>query len=154
MARKKSILILFTILLLVSAVAAKAQPPVAPDELRETITQHRGKVVVLNFWATWCAPCRIEIPDIMEVRDSFSEQDVFILGVSLDFNPEAPKQFIKQVGLNYPNVWASEEVMPAFNVTAIPKTMIWDRNGQLAIEHEGILDGETLGTALQRLVEE
>ena len=112
----------------------------------------RGRVVVLNFWASWCAPCRTEIPDFIALRGELAPADMLLVGVSLDFDPGAARAYAEKAGITYP-VWVgTDDVYEVFGVEAIPRTMIWDRRGNLAVDHVGILPPEVLRGEIERLV--
>lgn len=144
-------LLLFFLIITCMPTMLHARDPIPPQELHAIIKENKGKVVVVNFWATWCAPCRIEIPDLIQLRNNTPDSDLFLIGVALDFDPDAPFAYAKRVKINYPVHWAEEDVINAFDVGAIPKTMIWDRTGKLVIEHEGLLDYQALKHAVTRL---
>ena len=101
----------------------------------------RGKVVLVNFWATWCTPCRAEIPDLVKLQDKYRDQLV-IVGVSEDEIPvDEVKRFAAGYGVNYPIVMVTPELKKLFRgVAALPTTFVLDREGRLAQRHVGILD--------------
>ena len=128
--------------------------PIDAQGVRELVDDARGRVVVLNFWASWCAPCRTEIPDFIALHGEISQSDMLLVGVSLDFDPGAARAYAEEAGMTYP-VWAgADDVFDAFEVDAIPRTMIWDRRGNLAVDHVGIMPPEVLRGEIGRLVGE
>lgn len=104
-----------------------------------TSAQFKGKVVVVDFWATWCPPCRAEIPGYTELQKKYADDGLVIVGISLDqAGPEVVKSFAEKFGINYPLVMADEKVAAAFGgVEAIPTTILIDRNGQIRDRKEG-----------------
>jgi cytochrome c biogenesis protein CcmG/thiol:disulfide interchange protein DsbE len=105
----------------------------------------RGKVVFVNFWATWCPPCRAEIPDLIKLQDKYRDS-VVVLGISEDEAPaESVKAFVAQQKMNYPVVMTTPELAKIFKgVVALPTTFVIDRDGNLAQRHVGLLNaGET-----------
>lgn len=93
----------------------------------------KGKVVVLDFWATWCPPCRAEIPGYVEMQKQYEDQGLVIVGVSLDQGgPKVVKDFAKKFGINYPLVMGDQGIVSAFgDIQAIPTTFLIDRDGQI-----------------------
>lgn len=94
-----------------------------------------GKVLVIDFWATWCPPCRAEIPGYVELQEAHRDEGVVFVGISLDQGAGAEAKVIKFMeaqGINYPIVMGNPEVAEAFGgVEAIPTTFVVDREGQL-----------------------
>jgi thiol-disulfide isomerase/thioredoxin len=80
-----------------------------------TFDQFKGKVVVVDFWATWCVPCRSEIPGYVALQNKYAKDGLVIIGVSVDTDgPEVVKKFMKEFGINYPIVMADDEIQNAF----------------------------------------
>ncbi|MBU1002165.1 MAG: TlpA family protein disulfide reductase [Proteobacteria bacterium] len=123
---------------------ADAMDSVDSDGLKTMVERGRGKVVLVNFWASWCGPCRKEMPHLIKLRETLGEGDLLMIGVALDFDAQSAANYAQQAGLNFPTFHAREDVMPAFAVQAIPKTMVWDREGILRIEHVGLMAPKAL----------
>jgi thiol-disulfide isomerase/thioredoxin len=104
-------------------------------------TDLRGKVVLVNFWATWCGPCRAEIPDLVTLQDKYRDQLV-ILGISEDESGEEPvRQFAAKYNINYTVAMSTPEIRAAFpSVMALPTTYVLDREGKLAQKNVGMLN--------------
>ncbi len=98
-----------------------------------TLDQFKGKVVVLDFWATWCPPCRAEIPGYTDLMRKYEKEGLVIVGASVDQGgPDVVKPFAQKMGINYPLVMADEATATAYGATeAIPTTIIIDRAGQI-----------------------
>lgn len=92
-----------------------------------------GKVMVVDFWATWCAPCKEEIPGYMELQKKYADRGLVILGLSVDAQgPGVVKSYATSMGINYPLLMADSEIMGAFGgVEAIPTTFLIDRDGRV-----------------------
>ena len=138
-------------LLATLALPASAGLPatVRPLDLIAAIGEAKGKVVVVNFWATWCAPCRVEVPELMNLRSSYPESQVVILGVSVDEDQKSLDAFLKKLPLNYPVGRATDDLPRMFQVSTIPRLMVYDRSGSLIHIREGL----TPGPELRRMVD-
>jgi thiol-disulfide isomerase/thioredoxin len=104
------------------------------------LASFKGKVILLNFWATWCGPCRAEIPALVELQKQYS-QDLVILGFSVDDPVDKLKPYAEQYKINYPVLVGSgrEEVQDAFGpLWGIPVSVIIGRDGTIARKHSGI----------------
>ena len=103
------------------------------------LSDFKGKVVVLNFWATWCPPCRREIPDLVALHNKYADQGVVVIGVSLDEGGAAVvKSFATKSGIHYPLVMGDPQTAQAYGgISAIPTTFIISRDGKLAGSIEG-----------------
>lgn len=104
--------------------------------------QFKGKVVVVDFWATWCPPCREEIPGYIALQEKYGKDDLVIIGVSLDrAGPAKVKQFAEKFGINYPLVMGNSETVAAFGgFNAIPTTFIIDRTGTIRDRKTGAVE--------------
>lgn len=97
------------------------------------LSDYRGKVVFINFWATWCGPCRHEIPAFIELQKEYGEDKLAILGISLDQGDlSVVPAFAEEYGINYEVLYASAEVVGMYGgIRSIPTTFIVDRDGNL-----------------------
>ena len=114
----------------------------------------KGKVVLLDFWATWCPPCRMEIPDFVELQKTYGEKGLVVVGVSLDEEGASVlKPFMKQFGINYLVVLADAEIAKAFGgVASIPTTFIIGRDGRIAGQHVGLASKADFEMAIKPLL--
>ena len=134
---------------------APAFPPSAHYQLKDPrgrtldLRDYRGKVVLLNFWATWCGPCRYEIPYLVELRKAYPQDKVAIIGVSLDRGDQAEvlpllARFAEHTKINYPIIHDGEfELIREFfkgdmSTLGVPMTFLFDRQGKLQKTHVGV----------------
>ena len=105
-----------------------------------SLADYRGKVVLLNFWATWCFPCRAEIPLLMEFEQAYRGRGFVVLGVSMDDDGwKAVKPYLHSRKMNYPVMVADRRTPELFGgLKAIPETLIIDRRGRIAATHLGL----------------
>ncbi len=118
------------------------------------LADFKGKVVVLNFWATWCPPCRREIPDFVALQKQYADKGLVIIGVSLDEGgASVVKPFAKKMGINYPVVMGDQKTIAAYGgVQVVPTTFIIDKTGKLAAQHEGGADRATFEAEIKPLL--
>ncbi|MGC9056782.1 MAG: TlpA family protein disulfide reductase [Candidatus Saccharicenans sp.] len=107
-----------------------------------TLDSFRGKVVLINFWATWCPPCRAEIPDLIEAYSELKDKGLVILGFSVDDLPEAElKKFVEQAKINYPVALIGRDIVSAFRPGQyIPTSIFIDKKGNIRARHVGKLE--------------
>lgn len=120
-----------------------AAPPFAAHTLDgRTVApaDYRGKVVLVNFWATWCGPCRAEIPALVALQDKYRDQ-LQIIGISEDqASPEAVKAFAAKMQMNYPVAMTTPEIEKLYpGITALPTTFVVDPEGHIVQKHVGML---------------
>lgn len=95
-----------------------------------SLSDYRGKVVLLNFWATWCPPCIIEMPSLIALQQKMKDKDVVILGVSIDEDEAAYHKFLKNYGVNFVTVLDKDRKTPSlYGTFGWPETYIIDRQG-------------------------
>lgn len=131
------------------AVAAESERPSAPawslkDVNGATVqsSDFHGKVVILDFWATWCPPCREEIPGFIELQKQYGDDGLVVVGISLDQDgPAVVKQFMERFKINYPVVMGNQRIANEFGgIRAIPTTFVLDREGRIVSKHVGFAD--------------
>lgn len=121
----------------------------------KTLSDYKGKVVMLNFWATWCGPCKREIPDFIEMQDAYREKGFEIVGVSLD-DPnarEAVAAFVKNEGINYDVVYGDGSVAQDYGgVRSIPTTFLINRDGEVVTSKVGLMPKEAWEKEIEALL--
>jgi thiol-disulfide isomerase/thioredoxin len=113
----------------------------------------RGKVVLLNFWATWCGPCRAEIPDLIALQQKYKDQ-LQIIGLTVDDDDESTiKQVVADEHINYPVAMASPEVRLQYGgIAALPTSFVLDAQGRVVQKHEGLRDPALYETEIRALL--
>ncbi len=127
--------------------AEKDRKPAADFALKDAngrtvrLSDYRGKVVLLNFWATWCGPCKIEIPWFMQFEQELKDRGFAVLGVAMDDEGwDAVKPYIEQHKINYRIVLGNDSVADTYGgVDALPTTFLIDRDGRIAAKHQGLV---------------
>ena len=117
-----------------------------------------GKVAVINFWGSWCAPCRVETPELQDVYADVRDDGVEFLGVDVKDERQLARAFLSDVGAEYPSLFDPRgEVALAFRgfpANVVPSTILLDRHGRVAAVYTGAVTGEDLRSGLAPLIEE
>ncbi len=115
----------------------------------------KGKVVLLNFWATWCGPCKYEIPMFVELQEQYRDKGVVFLGLSVDDPPEKLRPFAEQYKINYPILVGNgrDDVQDAFGpVWGIPVTFMISRDGKICKRHMGLASKDQFAKEIESLL--
>ncbi|HEY5814103.1 MAG TPA: TlpA disulfide reductase family protein [Terrimicrobiaceae bacterium] len=103
----------------------------------------QGKVVILDFWATWCPPCKAEIPGFVQLQKDYGQRGLVIVGVSLDEKgPAIVKEFAAKFGINYTLLMGNLELFREYGGSAIPTTIVINRQGNIVAKHVGFASKE------------
>ncbi|MDQ5973616.1 MAG: hypothetical protein QG661_825 [Actinomycetota bacterium] len=139
----------------------EALPPVAGTTLEGTsldLADLRGRVVVLNSWASWCSPCRDEIPDFVALADASDPADVAVVGLNVSDAPSAAEAFADELSMAYPSIVDADgallRTIPGVPPSALPSTVIIDREGRVAVSIVGQADPQTLPDLVAQVVAE
>jgi cytochrome c biogenesis protein CcmG/thiol:disulfide interchange protein DsbE len=118
------------------------------------LSDFKGKVVILDFWTTWCPPCKAEIPHFIELYDTYRERGLEIIGISLDWNVErVVPPFAEENGINYMLLAGNEKVTELYGgIMSIPTTFVIDRNGNIRKRYIGYRDKEVFERDVKELL--
>jgi cytochrome c biogenesis protein CcmG/thiol:disulfide interchange protein DsbE len=127
-----------------------------------SLSAYKGKVVLLDFWATWCGGCKIEIPWYMEFDKQYKKQGLAVIGVAMDDEGwKAVRPFLAlkrdpetggNTSMQYPVVLGSEGLGRQYNLTSMPMTLLIDREGRIAVSHTGMVDKANFESHIQELL--
>ena len=117
---------------------------------------YKGKVVMLDFWATWCGPCKVEIPWFMEFQRKYKDRGFEVLGVSMDDDGwKAITPYVQQKKINYRVVLGDDKTGDQYGgLEALPTTFVIDRNGRIASVHVGLTGKKDFSDAIEKLLED
>ena len=117
-----------------------------------SLASMRGQVLVLNFWASWCSPCRQEALELQTVWARYKDKRVAFLGVTFQDEENASQDFIQEFGITYPNgIDQRGRLRRAYGVTAVPETFVIDREGKVVWFRAGALSADELAVQLEQL---
>ena len=117
------------------------------------LSDYKGKVLLVNFWGTWCPPCRIEIPELIKLSDAHKDKGLVVLGLAQQDTPEELRAFAAEYKMNYPSLLSTTEIEEAFGpMWAVPMTFLIDRSGSICFKHVGPVTKEQVEKALQPLL--
>lgn len=124
-------------------------PTVTEQEFEGILVGQRGTPVIVNIWASWCAPCRTEMPLLQRAAETYGDR-VVILGVASNDSPGAAREFLDEFGLTYPNVFdASGRIRVELGLTAYPTTYVFDADGRLQTTVTGGISEQRLAAVIE-----
>ena len=146
----KTVLAAAAALLLAGGVTAGVMDSPAPDFTLKSdsgknlkLSEHRGEVVLINFWASWCGPCRQEMPLLSELHDKYKSLGFTVLGVNVEQDSSDAKKLLREMPVSFPVLFDSDStVSKQYDVVAMPSTVLVDRNGKMRYLHKGYKPGE------------
>lgn len=117
------------------------------------LSDFKGKVVVVNFWGTWCPPCRNEIPDFVKIYNTYKEKGLVIIGIAVQSPPAQIKNLIKEYKITYPVVIGDRKVASQYGgIRGIPTTFFINRQGCIVKKHVGLLEKDVFEKILKGLL--
>jgi thiol-disulfide isomerase/thioredoxin len=143
-----------------SGCAQEGKPRRAPDvtltslegnEIR--LADYRGQVLVVDFWATWCGPCRLEIPHFIALQEEYRGRGFQVIGIAVSDREENVRMFVDQTGINYPMAMGTDAAVEAFGgFTAIPTTFVVAPDGSIAAKLTGYQEKKVFVELIERLL--
>lgn len=143
---------LLLLLLLPSAAMSQDIHKADVQDFKNIVESSKGKVLIVNFWATWCAPCIKEFPGLMNLRREFSEDELTIVGISLDYSLRPVENFVKLNKVNFPILLDDESIGSMLSIKSIPRTLIYNRAGEKILDHLGFISEESFRHVVERLL--
>lgn len=124
-----------------------------PDGGKRSLSEFRGQILIVNFWATWCPPCREEIPGLISIQKRFGANGVQIVGIAID-SAEKTRDYAADMGINYAVVMGGMETLDLVRILgnkagALPFTVVLDRKGEVAITHLGLMSESQVEAAIR-----
>jgi len=117
------------------------------------LSDYWGKVVVLDFWATWCGPCRIEIPSFIELQNRYASQGFTMIGISMDDSPEPVVDYYRQLHMNYPVAVGNDRLGELYGgMPGLPTTFVIGRDGRIYAKHVGATDPAVFEAEIKQLL--
>jgi thiol-disulfide isomerase/thioredoxin len=142
--------------------AAEKESPSASGKLRaiqtyellDMLAEEHGKVILVNFFASFCGPCRQEIPELIQLRKEISQEDLVIIGVAIDQDIRDAEEFVKKMGMkgNYPVFFAQEDVVRSYRINAIPFNVIYNRQGRIEVSEAGYVPADDMKKFIMDLI--
>ncbi len=118
------------------------------------LASYRGQVVLLDFWATWCTPCRGEIPHFVEFQDKYRGAGLQVIGISMDDSPKTVREFYQQLKMNYPVAFGTADMAETYGgVLGLPITFLIGRDGRVAAKYVGEVQMSTLQQRIESLLQ-
>ena len=121
------------------------------------LQEQRGRVVMINFWATWCGPCRVEMPHLSKLYEKYRGSGFTVLAVNIDEDPQKAASLAKQLGMRFPVLLDTEKkVSRLYDLSTMPSTVLVDRDGRVRFVHRGYRDGyeDTYDKQIRELLRE
>jgi thiol-disulfide isomerase/thioredoxin len=119
------------------------------------LSDYKGKVILLDFWATWCGPCKVEIPWFIEFQKTYGAKGFQVLGVSVDDTPDKLRPYVADMKMNYPVLQglSDEKILDAYGpMLGIPVSVLISRDGRVCAKHTGLANRETLEKEIKGLM--
>jgi len=119
------------------------------------LSDYKGKVLLLDFWATWCPPCRKEIPGYIQLYNTYKSRGLVVIGISMDDELSAIKPFVTKIGMNYPILLGAgrDDLAAAFGELPLPTSFLIARDGRICARHDGLTAKEQVEREIAGLLQ-
>ena len=120
-----------------------------------SLSDYRGKVVLIDFWATWCGPCKVEIPGFIELQQKYGKQGLQVIGVSVDDTPDKLKPYVADMKMNYPVLQGlgHDDLLDEYGtMISIPVSVVVSRDGKICSRHMGLTEMDTFEAKIKALL--
>jgi thiol-disulfide isomerase/thioredoxin len=125
------------------------------DSRDVTLSQYKGKVLVLDFWATWCGPCKVEIPHFVEFQEKYGKHGLQVVGISVDDTAELLRPYVRDMKMNYPVLQGlnHDDVQEAYGpIVGIPVSIVISRDGKICATHTGLTGKDVFEREIRSLL--
>ncbi len=117
------------------------------------VADYKGRVLLLDFWATWCGPCKLEIPHLIELQNEYRDAGLTVVGINYDDNAdEAAPPYAAKVGMNYLNVRGTDALKAEYGVIGLPTIVIYGRDGNIEMNRAGYVEKKVLVDKIEPLL--
>jgi peroxiredoxin len=119
------------------------------------LSDYAGKVILLDFWATWCGPCKVEIPWFVEFQERYGDAGLQIVGISVDDTPDKLRPYMESMRMNYTVLQGlgRDDVLDAYGpMLALPTTLLISRDGAICLKHTGLVSKDALESHIRALL--
>jgi len=114
------------------------------DQMETLVKVNPGKIVMINFFATWCPPCREEIPSLIRIRESYGKDKLLLIGASVDEDDGALKEYVAKAKINYPVKKAARDLVQIVGISSIPHMLVFDGKGEVVGNAPGLVPEKVL----------
>lgn len=146
-------LLLLSMLVNTSFSSASTIKNINIDSLKKEISNAKSSILIVDFWATWCSPCKKQLPILSNLYEKYRSRGLSIIGVAMDYNMKDVKKFVRKSDIRYPVYVGGEDIGFIYKLKAVPTTHIYDRNGNLVKKHTGFVNEEELTQIIENILE-
>lgn len=124
------------------------------DSLNKEISEAKSRLLIVDFWATWCSPCKKQLPVLFNLYEKYKSKGLSIIGVAMDYNAQNVDKFLEKSDVNYPIYLGNEDIAYIYKVKAVPTMHIYDKSGNLVKKHAGFINECELAQIIESVLSE